>query len=218
MTRTLIILLSIFFSNGMFAQSPFFHTLYEKDSRKTEVTDTLSNDTTHTNDIHSFLASLSLEELEYLNNVYKSSASQSSKTEKHKGAASFKGGTVLNFYNGESHPLTAYNVYCVMEEAGISNKLFVLAQSLLETGYYTSNACKNYNNLFGLTNPRTGKLYQFDRWESSVVAYKKFVQYKYKGGNYLSFLKRIGYAEDPRYISKVIRISRQINRDMNFID
>lgn len=33
-------------------------------------------------------------------------------------------------------------------------------------------------------------------------------QYKYKGGNYLLWLHKIGYAEDPRYVCSVIRILR----------
>jgi flagellum-specific peptidoglycan hydrolase FlgJ len=36
------------------------------------------------------------------------------------------------------------------------------------------------------------------------------VQYRYKGGNYLLWLKNIGYAEDPGYIRAVIRVLRQI--------
>lgn len=33
---------------------------------------------------------------------------------------------------------------------------------------------------------------------------------RYKGGNYLLWLKNIGYAEDPGYIRAVIRVLRQI--------
>ena len=43
-------------------------------------------------------------------------------------------------------------------------------------------------------------------WEESVKAYKDYVQYKYKGGNYYDFLNRIGYAEDKEYTSKIGRI------------
>lgn len=43
-------------------------------------------------------------------------------------------------------------------------------------------------------------------WEESVKAYKDYVQYKYKGGNYYEFLNRIGYAEDQAYLIKVKRI------------
>ena len=41
-----------------------------------------------------------------------------------------------------------------------------------------------------------------------MKAYKDYVQYKYKGGDYLLFLKRIGYAEDPDYIIKVHQIAK----------
>ena len=47
-------------------------------------------------------------------------------------------------------------------------------------------------------------------WTQSVKAYYTKVQYRYKGGNYLLWLKNIGYAEDPGYIRAVIRVLRQI--------
>ena len=66
------------------------------------------------------------------------------------------------------------------------------------------------NNLFGLRRPSDGSYYEFENWEESVRAYKKYVQYKYKGGDYLLFLKRIGYAEDPDYIIKVHQIAKTL--------
>ena len=82
--------------------------------------------------------------------------------------------------------------------------------ALLETGYFTSRVCLECNNLFGLRRPSDGSYYEFDRWEESVKAYKDYVQYKYKGGDYLLFLKRIGYAEDPDYIVKVHQIAKTL--------
>lgn len=132
--------------------------------------------------------------------------------------SSHKEETCMKFYNGASHELTMMNVLQVMEEVGVSNRLIVLAQSLLETGFYKSNVCKTKNNLFGLRHPRTGAYMKFERWEDSVIGYKKFVQYKYKEGNYFSFLKRIGYAEDPRYIYKVAKITKQLATGEKLID
>ena len=82
----------------------------------------------------------------------------------------------------------------------------VLAQAILETGWFRSSVCRNKHNLFGLTNPRTGKYYEFNHWTESVRAYYTKVQYKYKGGNYLLWLDEIGYAEDPYYIKAVIKV------------
>ena len=47
-------------------------------------------------------------------------------------------------------------------------------------------------------------------WEESVKAYKDYVQYKYKVGNYYDFLNRIGYAEDGSYISKVMSLEKSL--------
>jgi len=37
------------------------------------------------------------------------------------------------------------------------------------------------------------------------------VQYRYKGGNYLLWLKKIGYAEDKNYIRSVIRVLKSLS-------
>lgn len=117
---------------------------------------------------------------------------------------------VIKYYDGESHTLCLENLHEVMKEVGVSNQLFVLAQAVLETGNFQSRVCKQYNNLFGLYDSRHKDYYRFARWEDSVVGYIKLIQYKYKGGNYLQFLKKVRYAEDPGYIRKVAKIARQL--------
>ena len=117
---------------------------------------------------------------------------------------------VLSYYTGESRELTLANLIDVIEEIGLNNQLFVLAQAVLETGHFTSPVCKNYHNLFGLYDSKHKDYYHFARWKDSVVGYQKFIQYRYKGGDYLQFLKRIGYAEDPRYTSTVAKIATQL--------
>ena len=102
--------------------------------------------------------------------------------------------------------LTIPNLYKEIIRNGILYPKIVLAQAILETGWFRSSVCRNKHNLFGLTNPRTGKYYEFNHWTESVQAYYTKVQYKYKGGNYLLWLDEIGYAEDPYYIKAVIKV------------
>ena len=104
--------------------------------------------------------------------------------------------------------LTISNLYEEIIRNGIRHPKIVLAQAILETGWFTSPVCRNKHNLFGLTNPRTGRYFEFGHWTESVRAYYTKVQYKYKGGNYLLWLHKIGYAENPTYICSVIRILR----------
>ena len=106
--------------------------------------------------------------------------------------------------------LTIPNLYKEIIRNGILYPKIVLAQAILETGWFRSSVCRNKHNLFGLTNPRTGKYYEFNHWTESVRAYYTKVQYKYKGGNYLLWLDEIGYAEDPDYIIAVIRILKTL--------
>ena len=106
--------------------------------------------------------------------------------------------------------LTIPNLYAEIIRNGIRHPKIVLAQAILETGWFTSSVCRNKHNLFGLTNPRTGKYFEFGHWTESVQAYYTKVQYKYKGGNYLLWLRDIGYAENPNYIREVIGVLRMI--------
>lgn len=115
--------------------------------------------------------------------------------------------------------LTIPNLYEEIRRNGILYPKVVLAQAILETGWFRSPVCRNKHNLFGLTNPRTGKYYEFEHWTESVRAYYTKVQYKYKGGNYLLWLRDIGYAEDPEYIRSVIRVLKQLReRDISDSD
>lgn len=106
--------------------------------------------------------------------------------------------------------LTIPNLYAEIKRNGILYPKVVLAQAILETGWFRSSLCRERHNLFGLTNPHTGKYYEFDHWTESVHAYLTKVQYKYKGGNYLLWLRDIGYAEEPGYVRAVIKVLRKL--------
>ena len=113
-----------------------------------------------------------------------------------------------NITKSENPELTIPNLYKEIIRNGILYPKIVLAQAILETGWFRSSVCRNKHNLFGLTNPRTGKYYEFNHWTESVRAYYTKVQYKYKGGIYLLWLDKIGYAEDPKYIIAVENVMR----------
>lgn len=106
--------------------------------------------------------------------------------------------------------LTIHNLYQEIIRNDIRHPKIVLAQAILETGWFRSPLCRNRHNLFGLTNPKTGKYYEFNHWTESVRAYYTKVQYKYTGGNYLLWLHKIGYAEDPRYVREVMKVVSQL--------
>ena len=106
--------------------------------------------------------------------------------------------------------LTIPNLYKEIIRNGILYPKIVLAQAILETGWFRSSVCRNKHNLFGLTNPRTGKYYEFNHWTESVRAYYTKVQYKYKGGNYLLWLDEIGYAENPMYKKAIYCILKSL--------
>lgn len=89
----------------------------------------------------------------------------------------------------------------------IKHPHIVYAQALIETGNFKSDLYLNDNNLFGLYNSDKGKYHRFDHWIESVIAYKDFIQHRYKPPeDYYKFLQRIGYAKDPHYINKLKRV------------
>lgn len=106
--------------------------------------------------------------------------------------------------------LTIPNLYAEIKRNGILYPKVVLAQAILETGWFRSSLCRERHNLFGLTNPHTGKYYEFGHWTESVRAYLTKVQYKYKGGNYLLWLRDIGYAEDPGYVEAIFKVLKML--------
>lgn len=94
-----------------------------------------------------------------------------------------------------------------LEYYNIQHSNIVYAQALLETGNFKSAGCLEYNNLFGLYNSRINEYYKFNHWSESVVFYKEQIQKRYKPPeDYYTFLQRIGYAEDPKYIYKLKQI------------
>jgi len=151
---------------------------------------------------HPVFQDMSVEELEKLIAVYEQRILQKSS---HLNSQNYK---TYSYRDWKPRELNLNNLMDVVEEVGLSNKLFVLAQALLETGHFKSRVCNEYNNLFGLYDSKNRDYYHFARWEDSVVGYKQMIQYRYKGGNYLRFLKNIKYAEDPRYIRKVAELAK----------
>ncbi len=110
-------------------------------------------------------------------------------------------------HNNDSIELNISNYYDTLIALEVSDPEKVLAQSLLETGYFTSSICKTYNNTLGLYNSYKKDYFKFDSWQESILYYKYLIEYrKKKGEDHFMFLKRIGYAEDPKYISKVKNI------------
>jgi len=115
-----------------------------------------------------------------------------------------------------------------LEYEGIKYKDIVILQSRLETGNYSSDIFLNGNNLFGMKYPSrrptvAAGIYKehakYTHWSDSVIDYALWQEYYqsrgYKIGSgddnefYLVFLKSIPYAADPRYISKLVKMSQR---------
>ena len=105
----------------------------------------------------------------------------------------------------------------VLKELKKQNVLYpkiVLAQSILETGWYGCENCSmDKNNLFGLWNHKKQEYYYYTNWKESIGGYKRGIQYKYLRKDYKDyyhFLSEIGYATDPQYIIKLKQIVKKL--------
>lgn len=124
-------------------------------------------------------------------------------------------GDELRKYDGQPDmkeaELTVASLYAALKRHGVKHPKIVLAQAILETGWFRSQVAKTKNNLFGLRNPRTGEYYSFNTWEDSIDGYVSMVQYKYRQNeNYYAFLSRIRYAGDRNYTRKVMEIANRL--------
>lgn len=107
-----------------------------------------------------------------------------------------------------------------LEEAlnyyGIKHPEIVKAQAVLETGHFSSEVCRGKNNLFGLYDSKNKRYYEFDHWSESVLAYKKYIQNRYKSdSSYYRFLSSIKYASDPNYVREVKKIVKTSKNETN---
>jgi len=101
------------------------------------------------------------------------------------------------------------------------HKNIIVAQSILETGWYESLWCKNFNNIFGLTmKVDTFRVAQtFLKWEQSVKSYYYQIYLKYTKleapKTYYAFLVNLPYAMDPKYIDKLKKIVKKLENEKN---
>lgn len=100
-----------------------------------------------------------------------------------------------------SQAQTIAEVRAEIVRQGLPHPDIVLAQARLETGNFTSKLCRTKHNLFGIKHG--GKYASYRRWQDCVADYKRCISSRYRNGDYYAFLRRIGYASDRRYESKV---------------
>jgi len=87
---------------------------------------------------------------------------------------------------------------------GIKHPEIVYAQMMLESGNFRTDKKTSWtccNNAFGFF--YKGKYLNFDNLEHCLEYYKWWQDELYKGGDYYSFLKRVGFAEEPTYIERL---------------
>jgi hypothetical protein len=101
-------------------------------------------------------------------------------------------------------PLTMENVIIELIRNDVKCIDEVVRQIILETGHLKSRRAVQDHNLFGF---EVKKGLIFHTWQESVKYYKKWQDKRYKGGEYYSFLTKIGYAQDIEYIKKLQSLS-----------
>jgi len=108
------------------------------------------------------------------------------------------------------------DIYEECQRQGVLFPYIVTQQAILETGHLKSYNFRIRQNLFGLRHKRfisdknKNGYFTFFSWRESVTAYRDYLQYRYRGGDYYKWLSKIGYAEAGGYIKllKQIKVFR----------
>jgi len=78
--------------------------------------------------------------------------------------------------HGRGHAQTKDSVYQYCIDKGMPEPDFIVAQAMLETGYFTSYGSRERHNIFGFWN---GERYLvFDNWQESIDYYYKWLTKK----------------------------------------
>ena len=109
--------------------------------------------------------------------------------------------TIMLLVAAVSHGQTIAEVRAEIQRQHLPHGDVVMAQARLETGNFTSRRCRVDHNIFGIKH--SGRYAKYRRWQDCVADYKRRISSRYTGGDYYAFLRRIGYAKDPRYIQKL---------------
>jgi len=115
----------------------------------------------------------------------------------------------LFVFNTVNAQISTKEVEKLLKKYEIKNPNIVMRIGILESASFTSSKAINHHNIFGF---ETGKTH-FESYDEAVYEYKIRVESRLKEGeNYYKFLKRIGYAEDKKYIWKLknIKIKKQV--------
>lgn len=101
----------------------------------------------------------------------------------------------------------------LIEETTIEEYMIVLAQSVLETGWFTSSVCLNKNNILGLYDSSKNTYYTFNHWTDCIKAYKTWIYDKYPSYvdyGYIDYLIKLPYATDKDYKSKLENLALEL--------
>ena len=102
----------------------------------------------------------------------------------------------------EEEVLSIENLKELLIEEGVQFPDIVLRQAIQETGWFKCKNCSlNRNNIFGFYYKK--KYISYDNWQDCVRYYKRWQDRHYKGGDYYSFLKKVGFATDPAYVKRL---------------
>lgn len=101
-----------------------------------------------------------------------------------------------------SDELTVKNVRKALINEEVQHAEIVLRQAILETGWFKCTSCSlNKNNIFGFWYKK--KYIEFENWKECIAYYKRWQDKHYKGGDYYTFLRKVGFATSQTYVQKL---------------
>ena len=102
------------------------------------------------------------------------------------------------------------NLYDALVYAGVKYPDIAYSIAIVETGWFKSRVCTEYNNLFGMYDSKAKDYYKFNSWYKSVEFYRDVIEKKYTSAEgYYKFLDRLPYSTTPGYTEYIRKITEQ---------
>ena len=130
--------------------------------------------------------------------------------------------TSLEISNMKQSEFSVSNLYKYLQLIQVEDADVVIAQFVVETGWFKSKLFRIGNNICGMKKASkrlttaTGTMYgyaSFNHWTDSVDDFKLWLQYHNLSKGYFKQIQKKNYSENSEYTTLVMKVHKKIVKD-----